>query len=384
MISESKDIFEIITNLIGFIGGISKVLIFAVPYIVRIICLIFERCHHYRQRQQMQIVDREHRCLLNRIKFLYQYLVQKLLHINLFSNRKKAIENQEDIRRQSLASKIYIVLLALALIILGFYSSLTYTASIQEINISTVDDYVKLRKKYDNYDSVSKFECPCTTLSVTHSSYISQLKPQFHEVCSSYIVSDEWLQTIFENSIIFDNSLTDAYALKGTDYGHYQALKILCNMVKGAVEDTRQSFLNSIQITSHIVDQNQFEQDTITKIQHFQQNLPTNFLRLFKLIRGLNQGNGFISAYMTNWHAFIVFDFTNRFNILSYNPRYYDQCNCATTATCHQLINDSIPGYMAGCVPIEALLQSTLECHYNLSCIQLLHSYIIGKFHFNL
>jgi hypothetical protein len=269
------------------------------------------------------------------------------------------------------------------LVILSFYSSLTYTTNIIEINISTIDDYVKLKNKYNGRSPVSKFECLCQTLSITHSTYIHQLEPSFHEVCSSNIVNNEWIQTLFESYITLDFSPVDAYTFKGTAFAHYQALAVICNLVKEAVDDARTLFLNSIFIASQVVDQDQFEQDTMKDIEQFQQTLPNNFINALNLVRLLNQANGIVSVYSTNWRMMPVSNVSEMGNMISYDAQYYEQCNCATTATCHQLIDNSIPGYMVGCVPLESMLQSTIECHYNLSCIQSLYSYITGEFCFN-
>ncbi|CAF4311549.1 unnamed protein product, partial [Adineta steineri] len=46
-------------------------------------------------------------------------------------------------------------------------------------------------------------------------------------------------------------------------------------------------------------------------------------------------------------------------------PIVYGKCNCGTSWTCTQ----SSQGMMTGCYPLESLLQTTLQCFYNQSCI---------------
>ncbi|CAM2730546.1 unnamed protein product, partial [Rotaria socialis] len=92
--------------------------------------------------------------------------------------------------------------------------------------------------------------------------------------------------------------------------------------------------------------------------------------------RGLIQGNGLVSAYSTNWYPF-----TYRIDsgeTIYFKPQYYgsDRCNCATSATCTQPSTPFIDGYLVGCTPLEALLQSTIECLYEQSCVDLLGIYL--------
>jgi hypothetical protein len=55
----------------------------------------------------------------------------------------------------------------------------------------------------------------------------------------------------------------------------------------------------------------------------------------------------------------------NSFWIVHTAPLDYQECSCGTSSKCVQ----SSQGMMAGCYPLEALLQSTLQCFYNQTCI---------------
>ena len=64
-------------------------------------------------------------------------------------------------------------------------------------------------------------------------------------------------------------------------------------------------------------------------------------------------------------------------------------CSCSLSAICVDsgYLYDSVdlallftvPGIKAGCFVVEALLQSTLECFYNQTCIDILQSYMISS-----
>jgi hypothetical protein len=92
----------------------------------------------------------------------------------------------------------------------------------------------------------------------------------------------------------------------------------------------------------------------------------------------MTAANALMNLFQTNWV------WTNMNNSLKDSATIYTKtvtyntCDCGLSAECVQsasmINNQSIPGLLTGCYPIEAFLQSTLECMYNGSCIRQLHS----------
>ncbi|CAF2105612.1 unnamed protein product [Rotaria magnacalcarata] len=272
--------------------------------------------------------------------------------MNLFPKTTKAVEHEHDIRVQRLATRIciilFLLLLLLALVILIFYSSLTYTVNIKIADISSVNDYVKLANKYKNL----------------------KLESSFHDICSPTAINDEWIGILFDSYTHLDHSPLQVYTFQGTALTHYQALKAMCNLVQETVCTTQTLFLNSTVITLEITDKDAFEKDTNEAIEQFQQNIPNSFIHLLQRVNGLNQANGlvFVFVYSSNWRMLPVRDDINTQSaIISYEPQYYGECNCATTATSTQQLEPVIPGYVVGCLSLEARLQSTIECRYDAS-----------------
>ncbi|CAF0901316.1 unnamed protein product [Adineta steineri] len=87
--------------------------------------------------------------------------------------------------------------------------------------------------------------------------------------------------------------------------------------------------------------------------------------------------SAFISAFGTNWSPRIR-EVKNHARIYM-EPKQYNMpsCNCATSATCVETMNLTIksgsiwavPGMFSGCVPLDSMLQSTLECLYDQTCL---------------
>ncbi|CAF2635901.1 unnamed protein product [Rotaria sp. Silwood2] len=115
-------------------------------------------------------------------------------------------------------------------------------------------------------------------------------------------------------------------------------------------------------------------------LNQFRISVPRTFGRKLDFIRDIAQGNGIVSSILSNWHFHSLnTTFTRRTQWPSLwpEPRSYgnDNCSCATNAMCisQAVFNGSIvPGFRVGCYPLEALLQSTLECLYNITCIDML------------
>ncbi|CAF4074704.1 unnamed protein product [Rotaria sordida] len=136
------------------------------------------------------------------------------------------------------------------------------------------------------------------------------------------------------------------------------------------------------------------ETQAIAAINRFRIATPRTFVRMLDLIRYMSQGNGIVSSTMSNWHFFLLnrtvpssyFDntYTPPDSLFS-EPRSYGEggnCSCSTNAMCTSaatLDERFLPGFLVGCEPLEALLQSTLICLYNLTCINALKNMYISS-----
>ncbi|CAF3670349.1 unnamed protein product [Rotaria sp. Silwood1] len=113
-------------------------------------------------------------------------------------------------------------------------------------------------------------------------------------------------------------------------------------------------------------------------LNQYRSSTSRTFVETFDLIRNIAQGNGIMSSTLSNWY-FPVLEAEYTFTPLWTEPRSYDttNCSCGTNASCSEpAIIDGwhVPGFRIGCSPFEALLQSTLECLYNTTCIERLQS----------
>jgi hypothetical protein len=107
-------------------------------------------------------------------------------------------------------------------------------------------------------------------------------------------------------------------------------------------------------------------------------------MRTLDFIRQMAQGNGLVSSISSNWYPIpLEGKLPNTFNMpvevkppsnAWMVPRSYgnNDCSCSTNSTCVSSATIDgwiVPGFLVGCYPLESLLQSTLECLYNITCI---------------
>ncbi len=281
----------------------------------------------------------------------------------------KPIPGQDEMHVQRQSTRVYILLLSLSLVIIVAYTSLSYQSNDYEVEISSLDVLQNLQERYGS----NVVKCPCTQLSFAHSTYV-QVEPVFHNLCSSDFISTSWLNTLFERFEYAYKTSPGQLNFHQTAFAHFQAMLILCDFAKTAVNDARDLFLNTSVVSAQMPDLNLFDKQTNSILLDFQSVLPNNLLHTLQMFLGLTQGSGFISAYITNGN-FILRDTVTR-SYVYVKPQWHGKCNCATSTTCVGPTIPFIPGLVVGCLPLESFLQSTLECFYDQSCTDNISSYV--------
>ncbi|CAF1375969.1 unnamed protein product [Adineta steineri] len=363
-ISQRNNLVETITIIVSLIGGLSVSLRILVPFLVIAYIGIIRRMRPQHQEAVAELTPCPARLVPIGTKIRDWFK-----KVNVFEDTNRAVS----IEQQCLATRVYIFLLIISLIIVVIYTSLTYYLNTFTITNPSLEQYQQLQQRY----GLGAVSCSCSRSSIPYSTFI-ELECDFHPVCTSHFISSSYLQELFElyNDSDTTYASSNAYTLQGTIFTHFQTLLALCNLTKDFVSDAQQQYLASSVVSTYLTDFDLFETETNTSLVNFRMTLPNSFVNSLQLVRGLIQGNGLVSAYSTNWYPFthnIV-----KFGTIYFKPQYYgsDGCNCATSATCTQPSTPFIQGYLVGCTPLESLLQSTLECFYEQSCVDLLGIYL--------
>ena len=293
----------------------------------------------------------------------------KFKEVNAFDNLNKT--TLDDIQQQRRATYIYLFILFAACCILVMYNSLIYINKRFIITNPSLGVYHDLQQQY----GVDDFNCPCSQVSITYSSFID-IECDFHLVCKSEFMSDFYLQRLFEiySGLNIHDARKNAFTLGGTIFPHFQALQILCNLAKDAFQDAREQYLTSSIISASMVDRNLFDKQINSSLTRFQSTLPDEFVSNLQFVLGVFHGNALVSLYSTNWYP--ILDNWFVYATVYMQPQYYGNCNCLTSSSCTQTPIPFIQGYLVGCTTLESLLASTIQCLYEQTCVELLTTHL--------
>lgn len=317
-------------------------------------------------------------------------LLRFVQQLNLFNTYST---NARQIREEILSTRIYIALLPTILIILFIYSAqkeLYYTV---QVNNPSIHTYQRLLNAYPN-----TLSCPCAELSIPYSSFVT-LTPVFHPVCSSNFVTDPWLAYLYHE----DASSYPLADIRSVGNAQFQLLRTLCESSKKAIDNafqstfTSQTLINSrglIQNSDSIhVEAEAFARDFISNINDEQRR------RSALLTTVLNQ-NFLVSALETS--SIPIIESTLKLNmVIARHFNWYElnrvkvfrPCKCDTGYTCqtpqsicsslayeadYTALSNSdyftyicsmiVDGFMSGCLPLNGLLLSTLQCYNEQTC----------------
>ena len=210
--------------------------------------------------------------------------------------------------------------------------------------------------------------CTCSQISIPYKKFV-YMQPSFHQICSSVFITQQWINYLF-NYFNTNESLFSSNDFRMNSVAQFQGLLSFCQLATQAVNDELRQFLENSVISARFISLEEFTPQIQSAIDSFRVTVSRTFLSTMKLIRGTTQGNALISAYTTNWRLTLLNDvsYTNIYT----EPLQYDDCVCATSPFCIQpsiLGNWTVPGFQVGCLPVQSLLQSTLECLYDAACL---------------
>ncbi|CAF1557465.1 unnamed protein product [Adineta ricciae] len=367
-----KTISFVLEKLLSLLKGLTIILGFFIPRIVRYI----QRKRHGIQTPKVSFC--------NRLYQLKDRLIKKLLNMNIYINNST---DQQEIQYEIYATRIYIVLLILSLIIVAMYTLLIKEIHRKIIQNPTEFEYIQLEEIYFN-----SLSCPCQSTSIAYRNILN-FDVQYHQICSSDFLSNEWIDYTTYSSQSIDLFY---YVLDFRNYVtiHFQSLLMFCQQAKQTFEYNKKNFLQTQLINSQLLSPNLFETEINVSIEIWQTNLLNQFTHTIQFILATTRGNQLINEQNV---AFYKNSDVNKFILIQL---LYNDCFCGFNQSCYSsmsIYNKSesygyyplytIPNFNIGCFLIDALLTSTLECFYNFSCLYEIDKYMwksLGElFHFN-
>ncbi|CAF1213581.1 unnamed protein product [Rotaria sordida] len=185
----------------------------------------------------------------------------------------------------------------------------------------------------------------------------------------------------------------------------FQILSILCRTSRRVVNGALIEFAAMTILSPSALSRDVVSTYIGTSIEQFQKNTLDNFRPLYHFVSSLVEEQQFLSALGTNFYTRGVLGSNNFVTFSAIYPQQVDltqssfmsneTCQCNRTSDCvypagiynqtRSIIPNEvfsldvsplfmIPGFQVGCLPQNALFQSTLECFYNQTCLDIVIS----------
>ncbi|CAF2406880.1 unnamed protein product [Rotaria sp. Silwood2] len=368
-----NNLIYIITTLFGLAGGLVTILKFIVPLLVKLV----------RRNKKLPMIKQETNIDQSNAG-LCQKLVKFCRNLNLFSSIPPST-NEFDLRNQRISTRLFILLLFLSTTTLIMYTSLVKVTKTVNINLPSFKTYSQLYLTYSQ-----TLACPCTTISIEYKKFL-YVDYTFHQVCNSIYITDSWREYLTSS---LPNITLYFRDFRASRKFLFQALSTFCELTNRTVSESLIRFYSNRYISTVVTSSQVFHLQLQSIFEQFISSTTNDLLLSLQIIRNTTQANAFFSGRWTNYDLYSTFSpRLPKMEILAPYPQSYSNCRCDVSMTCveQSAIYDSmgktklfsIPGLYLGCFIIESLLQSTLECFYNQTCINQLQSYLISNLSMN-
>ncbi|CAF2956062.1 unnamed protein product [Rotaria sp. Silwood2] len=279
-------------------------------------------------------------------------------------------------RTEILTTRLYLILLAFFINILIVYNAIGIRS--KQIIISNPSQVVfDFLQSNSNYSAT--LQCPCRNVTMPYNLFVS-ISPCFHQICSSDFVikNSDWMNLVYNKWATLTYSYDDFRLFV---VPQFQWLSLSCTLANTTLTDAINEFLLDAFISVRVESRKTIEMQVNNSLTQFCLSTPRTFVRMLDFIRNVSQGNWIVSSIRSNWYFMVSTpaDSEMTWNSLWAKPRFYNNgsCSCGTSSMCSSpaaIDGRLVPGFRVGCFPLEALLQSTLECLYDITCINMLQS----------
>lgn len=197
------------------------------------------------------------------------------------------------------------------------------------------------------------------------------ITPTYHQVCSSAFVQSNWTTSLYGFGPTAKSYLQRDRPLLSKQH---QIIGWLCEEAKSIIDSYLINVNQRTLIGMTTLSRASFTSEIDLIIDQITERLPVNYRRGYGLITELMHNSLLSTAFNTDW----LLEFENEFNRyrLRSVPREYANgtCNCVVSNDCNEPLRIgppelTLPGLVVGCLPIDGLRLSTLECFYSSSCI---------------
>ncbi|UJR08063.1 hypothetical protein I4U23_012340 [Adineta vaga] len=368
----------IFTTIFGLIGGLNIILRFLTSLIVGLLIRLWNYFRHPSPNQSISI----------RFRSLNSFIRKRIIELDLFP----AIPPSQNIRiiyQNRYKTRIYLILLITFLFILLLYTSLKQQTNTYIIRSPTVSQYQDLLKQYS-----STLQCSCNHIAIKYHRFILELKPKYHQICSSIFNTPEWDDALVKTFQIMSRASIAADYRNMISF-QFRTVSVLCDLTQKIVNSSLSVFEQTDYFTRELISPIDFAIQIETIIDQFKNTIANEFMQTLQIMHIINRGNQLATGFQSNWQFLFQYpsafidqrsNISSTFSLLA-SPKTYNNetCSCATQSNCSvlsyygfQISEESsiqiLPGFRFGCFALNAFLQSNFACLYNQTCLDLLQS----------
>ncbi|CAF1040155.1 unnamed protein product [Adineta ricciae] len=335
---------------------------------------------------------------------ILRWITNYIRNYNLFLPEEDDYDDDNDhlqdaktiLQYQTYATWSYVFLLSISLYIL-FYMALMRPES-RTITTSpiTLDLFEQLYIKHS-----TTLSCPCSKVAIPYNIFVSNLIT-FHPVCSSIFISEEWIRTLY----LSDASRYGTLDFRTTANSQFKLLASFCLLSEKTISQNQLEFDNHQFVTIYLLRETEVQYRINSIVDFYRNNASIMIVSYLNYLKTTTQGNYLISALNTNS---IIYTTVNKDHFAAYqkptkvitsteNDSYLEvraicgKENPISAADFFSVSNIShyssheewsiiesnttlIKGFYGACTPVEAILSSTLDCLYDIECLELLSDY---------
>jgi hypothetical protein len=160
----------------------------------------------------------------------------------------------------------------------------------------------------------------------------------------------------------------------------FQILAQLCKISKKMVNTSLSIFRDTDFITADVISHVEFNIRVKSIIEQLKMTTATEFMNVLRLIQVVNHGNQLATLRSLNWK--FLRKYPAALDEILTLPQTYgaENCSCGIQSNCSQSYNFHFPipnqppiqiptGFRFGCMALDSVLQSSLICLYNKTCL---------------
>lgn len=311
---------------------------------------------------------------------LHQFSIRRSLRqvlcylqdFNIFPSDPPRNETQ-DLQHQRRSTRLFLSLLFLIVTLLTSYMLVDRVTKTGVFENPTLEQFSSLQQLYPQ-----SLSCPCSQISIDYRSFIN-VQYTFHPICQSIFVTSQWIEYLIAAS---QGVVRYAEDFRWTSRFTFQGLRALCELSNKSIAANLDVFYADRYVTKTPTSRQIFELQTQAMLDHFISSTTSQFSSSLSTVQDMFQANGLMSATGTQYNI----EKPQTGSSFYIGIRWYGNCSCRMSAKCiyqsniygnwYDNMEFMISGMFFGCSVMQALLQSSLECFFDSTCLQTFISYL--------